>query len=386
MAHVGQGTTHKNQVDELDAEIAQMEATMTGEKNQQPGATPEQIAQQPQQQQLPQQPVPEQGVPPQQAEVITSVEQFEQAEAKPTEQSPEQAVTPEEQQIPVEQQPEQPAAQQPTGRRSWKGDYLELENRYKLLRQASDHHKFETKQQLANLQTQLLQSQDDVEKLKLYITEKNASQKGSINDVFSQEDIDVLGEGTVTSVHNAINNAVGAATQPLQAELLQMKKAERDRLRQSAESNRSQAYNSFTQRLVTLVPDYATINVDKGFITWLREISQYSGAQRITHFHQAEQAGDVERVAQFFVEYKQHINAGQTLLEQSVTPSGQGGGGAAPRTNIPPHQNPDEKIFSMAFINQFYDDDIDGKYKGREALRDKLDAEIDLALTQGRVR
>lgn len=384
MAHVGEGTGHKNQVDELDAEIAQMEAAVTG-KPQQPVAQPEQIAQQP----LP--PVQEQGgQPPQQQqfeEVITSVEEFEKAAVEGAVADPEKVGQPDPNaEVVIGQQPEQPAEQQPTGRRSWKTDFLELENRYVKLRQASDHHKFETKQQMAGLQERLLGAQEDVEKLKSYITEKNASQKGSINDVFSQEDIDVLGEGTVTSVHNAINNAVGAATQPLQTELLAMKKAERDRLRGQAETNRSQAYTSFTGKLADLVPDYAKINMEPGFVTWLKQNSPYSGAPRMTHFRQAENAGDVERVAQFFVEYKQLMNAPQQLLEQSVTPSGQGGGGAAPRTNNPPQQDPDKKLYSMAFINQFYDDDIAGKYKGRENLRDKLDAEIDQALTDGRVR
>lgn len=382
MAHVGQGTTHKGQLDELDAEIAAMEAEVRGD-SQQPEATPEQVAagQQP--------PVQEQGEqqPQQQQfeEVITSVDEFEAAEAgvQPGSQEEAHEVTPTEQ-PPV--QPEPAVEPQPTGRRSWKSDYLELENRYKLLRQSSDHHKFETKQQIAGLQEALLRSQEDVEKLKAYLAEQAAGRQQSITDVFSQEDIDVLGEGTVTSVQKAINQAVGAATQPLQSELLAMKKAERDRLRQAAEVNRSQAYDSFTGRLQQLVPDYAGINVDQNFIKWLKQPSPYSGVARMTHFHQAEQAGDVERVAQFFVEYKQMMNAGQQHLEQSVTPTGQGGGGAAPRTNIPPQQNPGEKIFSMAFINQFYDDDIAGKYKGREALRDKLDAEIDLALQQGRVR
>ena len=232
------------------------------------------------------------------------------------------------------------------------------------------------------MQEALLSAQDDVEQLKQLVVQ--TQQQAPRANPFSQEDIDVLGEGTVNSMNTAIHSAVEGATKPLQAELLAMKKAERDRLRGAAETNKAQAYNSFTSKLAELVPDYPSINVDKGFIKWLRDISPYSGAQRLTHFHQAEQAGDVERVAQFFVEYKQLQNAPQQLLDQSVTPTGQGGGGAAPRTNNPPQ--PEQKIFSMAFINKFYDDDIAGLYKGREALRDKLDAEIDLALTQGRVR
>ena len=77
MAHVGQGTTHKGQIDELDAEIAAMEAEVQG-KTQQPEATPEQVAQQ---QQPP--PAPEQGEQ-QYEEVITSRKNFALLSSKAT--------------------------------------------------------------------------------------------------------------------------------------------------------------------------------------------------------------------------------------------------------------------------------------------------------------
>lgn len=363
MPRVGEGTGHKSQVDELDAEIAAMEAIVRGE-SQQPEATPEQVAT-----------GQEQG-----EDVITSVDEFERAESG-DELDYQEKVVPDadDDLLESEQQPEQEAT---TGRRSWKTDFLELDNRYKLLRQASDRHKFETKQQMAAYQEQLLRSQEEVEHLKQMVVQMQ--QQAPQESPFSQEDIDVLGEGTVNSMQAAIRSAVEGATKPLQAELLQMKKAERDRLRASAQSNRDQAYSSFTQRLADLVPDYPSINVDPDFIKWLKEVSPYSGAQRMTHFHQAESAGDVERVAQFFVEFKQLKMRGRQLLEESVTPSGKGGGSAAPSTKR--SEKPGEKIFSMAFINKFYDDDIAGKYRGREALRDKLDAEIDQALKDGRVR
>ena len=48
--------------------------------------------------------------------------------------------------------------------------------------------------------------------------------------------------------------------------------------------------------------------------------------------------------------------------------------------------SPENEIFTMEFINQFYDDDANGKYKGREAARDELDRRIDKAIADRRIR
>lgn len=234
------------------------------------------------------------------------------------------------------------------------------------------------------MQQNLADARDAIDTLRTQVDElqKSASPQQS---AFSQEDRDVLGEETVGNVEKAIHQAVSSATAPLQSELLQMKKAERDRLRRAAQANQQSAYNAFTQRLSELVPDYPTINVDPDFVKWLKEVSPYSGAVRMTHFHQAENAGDVERVAQFFVEFKQLKQQQTQMLDQSLTPTGQGGGGAAPNTQRPQQQGQPE-LFTWQEVNQFYDDDIAGKFKGREDERNELDAKYDLAMKQGRVR
>lgn len=368
MAHVGEGTTHQNQLDELDAEIAAMEAAVAG-GDQQPTLTPEEAAGM------------EQGQAEMFEEQSAGVEELEQVEEISQPDSQEQAVEAGFDQPPEEQPAEEP---QPTGRRSWKTDYLELENRYVKLRQASDRDKYETKQQLAHFQQNLADLSEQNELLKQQLVEIQ-QQATPAQSAFSDEDVDVLGADTVANVQKAINQAVAAATDPLQTELLQMKKAERDRLRQMAEGNRDAAYRDFEENLERLVPDFRTINVDSEFVKWLKEVSPYSGAQRLKHLHQAEQAGDVERVAQFFVEFKQLKAQPSQLLEQSVTPTGQGGGGAAPDTRQSP-ENQGPKTYTWQEVNQFYDDDIAGKYKGREDERNKLDEIYDLAMKQGRVR
>jgi hypothetical protein len=382
MAEVGTGTGHTTQMDELDAEIAAMEAAVQGESPQ-PQVDPDAVA-------TGADPLQQQVAGDGTVEAITSVDEFIQHDGQvvPPVSDPEMVAPPGDdtaQQI-DEQVLEQPGATQTaSGRRSWKTDYQDLENRYTKLRQSSDHYKFETRQQIAGLQDNLVQANDRAELLTSKLMEfQSASEKQNVASAFSQEDIDVLGESTVNSFQNAIHTAVDSATKPMQSELLLMKKAERDRLKAQAATNRSQAYQSFEQRLQMLVPDYPVINTNPAFIKWLNEQSPYSGAPRMTFLHQAEASGDVERAAQFFIEFRNILEAPQQRLEQSIVPTGMGGGGAAPATHIP--QPAGKKIFTMQFINQFYDDDIAGKYKGKEALRDQIDAEIDEALkTPGRV-
>ncbi len=380
MSEVGTGTGHGNQIDALDAEIAAMEAEVSGQ-SQQPQVDPDMVAG---------------GMDPslnppvvgneQTVEAITSVDEFVAA------QSGELAGTGQETLPPVGDLNQQPdigsvdegVTQTASGRRSWKTDYQELDNRYVKLRQATDHYKFETRQQIAGLQEQLLTARGQTEQLSIQLQGfQTASQKQNVASAFSQEDVDVLGQGTINNFQTAISTAVESATGPMQVELLAMKRAERERLKQQAQVNRDTAYQSFADRLQELVPDYPTLNTNPEFIKWLNTPSPFSGAPRMHFLHQAEQSGDVERAAQFFVEFRQLIAAPQQHLENSVVPMGGGGGGGAPSTVPLQPQGP--KIYTWTFINQFYDDDIAGLYKGKEQLRDQLDTEIDLAIQQGRV-
>lgn len=375
---------HVEQLDGLDQEIADLEAAVSGDKSQQPATDPEAaVVQQPDQAQ-PQQAPEQEGV--QYEEVITNVDEFMKADQAPEGTGQEQAQAPEQQAI--DTQPEEVTQQPQSGRRSWKKDYEELHNRYTLLRQSSDTFKFETRQQLAQLQTALANEKEFNEKLRVQLAESqsNAKPQLDVNSYFSEEDRDVLGQDAIGGFQKMMTDAVDQATSPLKMELLEMKKVERERLKTQATGNKNEAYNIFERGLMSLVPDYAAMNTDKEFLTWLNQPSPYSGVPRIKHLQNAETIGDFERVAQFFIEYKQMVQAPEQLLSQNVTPSGQGGGAAPPVGQATPPQGQEKKLFSMAFINQFYDDDIAGAYKGREALRDQLDREIDLAMKEGRVR
>jgi len=341
---------HNEQVDKLDEEIAQLEGTIKGENK----------AKSPVQNQAPAPPNAGDNQPPPQEAVGVGTPQAEVV-------------------------PQAPAPQEPkTGRRSWKNEFLQLENRYNGLRQSSDQFKFETRQQLAGLQDENVSLRDENEQLKVKITEVAASAPAPVNSAFSEEDVNILGEGTINSLNTAVNTAVSNAVDPLQAELLAIKKAERDRIKAAAAANRGTATSIFRQRLGQLVPDYADINRNPAFVNWLNQQDPYGGAPRMSFFKNAERSGDVGRAAQYFVEFKQLTAAPVNLLSENASPVGGGGGSqpVAPTNQVPE----DQIIYPYGVVDKFYDDDINGLYRGREALRDELDKKYDLAMRQGRVR
>jgi len=341
---------HKKQLDELDAEIEAMEAAS--------GAG-------------------EQQVQPQQVE--EGEEQFGQEAAEVVVNEHEQTPTVEASEA-AYQQPEQGTTQGPK-RRSWKTDFLTLENRYTKLRQASDQFKFNAKNQIASLQEGTLALQEDNRKLKDKLIEiSKESPTNSVSSAFTEEDIDILGEGTINSFQTAVNTAVSQAVDPLNSELLRMKKMEAARVRAQADGNRSDARGLFRERLGQLVPDYMQVNSNPEFITWLRQQDPYGGDTRMAFFKQAETTGDVGRVAQYFVEFKQTVQAPQNMLEEHVSPMGGGGGGQV-NTQQPPDNNAAPN-FTRESINRFYDDVIAGKFKGQEALADKVETQIGDALSR----
>lgn len=356
---------HQRELDALDQELEEFDKSFGQENNQQLAADPGSVV-------PPAQEEDGQGQDGmQEVDVITSVDEFEHGT------QPGEPVLPDGEESSV--------MQAAAGRKSWKQEYELLENRYIKLRQASDNFKFEARQQTAQLQEALLALQEQNDTLKEKIAEYEASSsKVSLASLLSEDDAAVLGESTIEGFQKAVEMAVSAQMKPLQMELLQMKKAERDRLKGQIQANKNEAYTSFEMQLGQLVPNFRTVNRDKQFIEWLRQESPYTGIPRINYFRKAEQTGDVERVAQFFIEYQQLVAAPDQLLSQSVTPTGRGGGNPAP-SRTPSDGAAKPKVFSIAFINKFYDDDIKGVYKGREPLRDQLDKEIDLALSEGRV-
>jgi hypothetical protein len=178
------------------------------------------------------------------------------------------------------------------------------------------------------------------------------------------------------------------------------KMAQLDRLIQQLQINVVPQVNNLTQRqavnteqqfwteLTSYIPNWRDINNAPDFQSWLLEIDPLTGISRQTILEDAQRNTDVRRVANFFrswMELTGQANVAQDTnrrataseLERQVTP------GRSRNTGAPSNSN--AKSYSPDDIKTFFNDVRQGKYKGREAERDRTERDIFAAQRENRI-
>lgn len=135
----------------------------------------------------------------------------------------------------------------------------------------------------------------------------------------------------------------------------------------------------FYAALGGLVPDWEKINTDERWLAWLAEVDPVYGAPRQAALDAAHQALDPRRVANVFNAFKASIPAKPSnSLSSQVAPSG-----AATTVPSAPAAKP---ILASKFVENFFNDVARGRYAGREAEMQRIEAEINAAAAEGRIR
>jgi hypothetical protein len=140
---------------------------------------------------------------------------------------------------------------------------------------------------------------------------------------------------------------------------------------------------AFFAELERLVPDYEAVNVDPGFLDWLTEVDPLSGMARQEYLNAAYNGFDVQRTAALFNTYRQLTAPAPAKparkLERQVAPG-------TSKVSTAVTQNSSERVFTQNEIEGFYRDVQRGAYRGNEAEQARIEAEIDLAVMEGRIR
>lgn len=155
--------------------------------------------------------------------------------------------------------------------------------------------------------------------------------------------------------------------------------------KQTAESREQ----SFWSQLSTAVPDWQQINNNPDFQTWLLEVDPLTGVNRQSALEQAQRSLDIGRVVRFFdvwsnlngggnVAQNSHSGSVNAELQRQIAP-GKG------RTTKAP-TGAEGKVYTGADITKFFDDVRKGKYRGREAERDRIERDIFAAQRDGRIQ
>jgi hypothetical protein len=147
------------------------------------------------------------------------------------------------------------------------------------------------------------------------------------------------------------------------------------------------------QSLDREVPDWRDINFNPEFLTWLKLPDTYSGVIRHELLKAAYSRNDSPRVLAFFkgflaeeaavdpanAETGRSAAPAKPSLEQFAAP---GRAKTAAATGAPA----EKPVFTRADIAKFYADSAAGKFRGKEAEKDRLEAQIFEAEREGRIR
>ena len=184
--------------------------------------------------------------------------------------------------------------------------------------------------------------------------------------------------GKISALENALNHIAGSLNTTIVPQVQQV-------ARQQAMT----AEDKFWGTLTSVVPQWQQMNNDPDFQSWLLDIDPMTGVTRQTYLEQAQASLDVSRVASFFLTFSQatgkfananaqpNRSASASELEKQVAP-GRGRNSGTPTSQSVRSYSPDD-------IKTFFNDVRLGKYRGREAERDRLERNIFAAQRENRI-
>lgn len=289
-------------------------------------------------------------------------------EPQPTENPPADPPTPE----PTEPEPK-PVDSKPTptepavAEETWQSRYIALKGKYdaEVPRLHADLREF--KAQLETLRKAVETKPVD--------TKKPAVAEKLVTDA----DVQAFGEDLI-EVQRKVAREVAAE---FRSELDAMK-AENEKLREQLNTTGSQVSEaSFEQRLYRMVPDFQDVNADPRWINWLNEVDPLLRAPRKTVAQEAFNHGDAEAVAHYVGMFKASITPAEPVndkaaeLEKQIQPK---------RSAATAPVSPQARIYTDAQIQKMFQKSVELGSRGQRDEAAKLEAEIDAAYREGRVK
>lgn len=233
---------------------------------------------------------------------------------------------------------------------------------------------------LQEAQQQIAAMQQRFEQLTAKQTEEK--QADSVKLAADPKDIEDFGADLVAMVHRQVERAASSLMQQFYKQVASFDsrvKAIEHQLSGVSARTESTLEQQFFATLTNLVPDWEKINSDERWLAWLAEADPVYGAPRQAALESAQRAFDAQRVANVFRAFKATLpQKPSDSLNTQVAPNG-----AAGQALVTPANKP---VLSSQFIETFYKDVARGRYVGREQEAARIEAEINSAAAEGRIR
>ena len=245
-------------------------------------------------------------------------------------------------------------------------------------------HKYKTLQGLFNREVPTLQTKvkdleaklhDAVDRLNAAADARTTPEAPALNP----QDVENFGQDLVDMVSRVARGSLGDVAKQFEQRLARIEDALKGTTQQVAVT----AEQAFFDRLAKLVPDWEAVNINQAFLAWLTEIDPILGSQRQTALDAAQQSLNADRAAAVFNAFKATLPQAPTPkqtspVDKQVSPKGSAAS-PAPQQNAP-------KIWSQQEVVDFYAAKRRGDFRGREADAQALEAQINLAMAEGRIR
>jgi hypothetical protein len=252
----------------------------------------------------------------------------------------------------------------------WEHKYKTLQGRYN-----SDVPKLQT--QVSELKTQLEQA----------ITRLNEAAKAQApqekKPVADPQDVEAFGQDLVDMVQRVAERMFGGAAADIQRQAAQIEQ----RLAQlegafkgTTETVAMTAEQAFFDRLAKLVPNWEEINANQAFLDWLAEEDPVYGQPRQAALNVAQQSLNSDRAANVFKAFMATMpqSPKSNPVNKQVSPKA--------AASSAPTGTDSKPIYTQAQIKAFYDDVARGLFRGRPQEMQEIEAKVNAAIAEGRVR
>jgi hypothetical protein len=230
-------------------------------------------------------------------------------------------------------------------------------------------------QLLASISAQQAAAPKAPEKVEKLVSDKEVEEYGESIDVMRKVTREELG-------------SVAQRIAQLESMISQLQTSVVPQVQAVAQKQAVSAEQMFWADLTKAVPNWREINDNQEFHSWLLETDPLTGISRQTYLEDAQRMMDAGRVSNFFrawLEDTGQANVAQTKgraasseLEKQVTP-GRTKSSGSPQSNK-------AKMYTPQDIQKFFSDVRQGKYKGREQERDRLERDIFAAQRENRIQ
>jgi outer membrane murein-binding lipoprotein Lpp len=210
-------------------------------------------------------------------------------------------------------------------------------------------------------------------------TPKPESKPAKMEKLVTDADVQAFGEDLI-EVQRKVAREVAAE---FRGELDAMR-VENEKLREQLTTTGTQVSEaSFEQRLYRLVPDFQAVNADDRWIGWLNEVDPLLRAPRKSVAQDAFNRGDAEAVAHYIGMFKSSVAPAEqpsdraAELEKQIQPK---------RSAATAPVSQQAKTYTDAQIQKMFQKSVELSSRGQREEATKLEAEIDAAYRDGRVR